>query len=79
MTLEATFSLTPRESNYYVDPHQYARLFVFGADFYPRYQEGYPLSYDDQHANDRLYFAGNFAADPTLDYTNWQNLKKPGL
>ncbi len=73
MPLEATFSLTPRESFYSVHTNQMAELTIQGADFYPKYNEFYPFSFDKLHADDRLYFSGLNTADPTLDYTVYDN------
>ena len=76
MPLEASFSLTPRESYYFVASDQRARLFVQGASFYPKYSEGDPYAFDNQHAEDKLYFSGVNAADPGLDYTDWYNNRR---
>lgn len=75
MPLEATFSLTPRESYYRVASDQRAHLNIQGARFYPKYHEGFQYSFDNQHAEDKLYFHGYNAADPRLDYTAWGNLR----
>jgi hypothetical protein len=71
--LDATFTLTPR-SPFYHDPlnvFNEAHLMCFGADFW---SSGNDLS--TLYASNRFFFDPNFAADPNLDYTKWDNLKK---
>jgi hypothetical protein len=72
--LDATFTLTPR-SPLYLDPHNYnnyAYVFCYGADFWA----GSPNDLSSLYANNRFFFDPNFAGDPNLDYTKWDNLKK---
>lgn len=73
MTLEPTFSLTPRDSYYYLLNNQYAGLTVYGALFKPKHHEYYRYSFDHQHSADELYFSQYFAGPPTLDYSIWSN------
>lgn len=69
--LPATFSLTPREPSYFVSQSQYARFHVYGADFFP--MSGFNKTFEEQYAENRLFFAYQYATDPTLDYTKWVN------
>ena len=74
MPLEATFSLTPRESRHYVSYGQKAYLNkIYGASFFPKYSEASRNSFDHQHSADELYFLMDVAADPSLDYSTWTN------
>lgn len=73
MTLEPTFSLTPRDSNYHPSYNQFAGLNIYGANFFPKYNESYRKSFDHQHTADELYFDRYYAVDPTLDYSIWTN------
>ncbi|MFX0209251.1 MAG: hypothetical protein ACFFDT_24925 [Candidatus Hodarchaeota archaeon] len=76
MTLEATFSLTPRSSYFRAPDNQfYANLSAYGAVFCPNFFETYRNSFDHQHTADELYFELWHAADPALDYRLAQNLK----
>ena len=73
MSLTATFSLSPRESWYYVGDTQRASLWILGVDIIPEYREGLAMSFNGQYADDRLFFNAYTAADPMLDYTIWGN------
>jgi len=77
MPLESTFALTPRNS-YVVssDPYYNARLYIFGANFFPNYSENHRYSFEHQYGEDELYFNSNWATDPALDYSNFSNRKK---
>ena len=75
MTLEPTFSLTPRDSFYGPAYDQMAQLHIYGAFFLPKYNESYRTSFDHQHTADELYFRRDYAVDPTLDYSIWSNRK----
>jgi hypothetical protein len=71
--LDATFTLTPL-SPFYGDPLNYqnhAWLECFGADFWISQSD---LSSDC--ASNRFFFDTNYASDPNLNYTQWNNLKK---
>jgi hypothetical protein len=47
-------------------------LLCHGADF----MHGYPFDLSSLYASDRFFFQSLFACDPTLDYSQWANLKR---
>jgi hypothetical protein len=47
-------------------------LYCFGADFYS-YD---PLDLSSLYATNQFFFSNVFAADPSVDYTNWDNLRR---
>jgi hypothetical protein len=70
--LDATFTLTPRSPSYGdVSLHNDAYLYCYGADFWP-----FTTDLSSLYASNRFFFDANFAADPSLDYTQWANLSK---
>jgi hypothetical protein len=73
MTLEATFVLTPRSSCFYSPSPYYAQLSIYGITLWPNYNFTYGLSFDNQHAEDKVYFSTHTAADPSFDYRSWFN------
>ena len=70
--LDATFTLTPRSPLYNVSPQNQAALYCQGADF----SCVGPTTFSSLYATDRFFFDGTFASDPSLDYTQWANLRK---
>jgi hypothetical protein len=69
--LDATFTLTPKAP--YLDSSSVdrAELFCYGADFID-----VPTDFSSLYASNRFYFSSAFAADPTLDYTQWPNRRR---
>ena len=80
MTLEATFSLTPRSSYFFVANDTQARIAaVQNVNFYAKVSASYRYSFDNQHAQDELFFQTYSAVDPSVDYSNYQNRKGVSL
>ena len=71
--LEATFTLTPKSPGYSDALHNRALIYCHGADFQTGF--GTVVDFSSLYASNRFYFAGSFAANPDLDYTQWANLK----
>ena len=72
MTLQATFSLTPQAPYYYVSNEQKAYLYVWGADFFNLGTR----TFENQYAENKLFLNNDFAADPTLDYSDFHNRRR---
>jgi hypothetical protein len=68
MTLEPTFSLTPRSSSYFAITPGWVNLQIHGISIFPNYHATYPGSFDNQHEQDQVLFLPGAAADPLLDY-----------
>lgn len=80
MTLEATFSLTPRSSYFFIANDKQARIAtVQNVNFYAKTSASYRYSLDHQHAEDELFFQTNSAVDPSVDYSTFQNRKGVSL
>ena len=74
MTLEATFSLTPRDSFFQGDKDTYAQIRrVQGVNFLGKEYTSHRYSFDHQHAEDELLFHAVTAVDPSVDYTAYGN------
>jgi hypothetical protein len=71
-SLDATFTLTPGTPYYSDALNNSAYIACYGADFTSNSTANFVTLY----SSNRLYFDGNFAADPGLDYTQWANRKK---
>src|SRR5262245_25350201 len=70
--LDATFTIRPRSPIYWQSLHNQAELFCQGADF----SWASPTDFSSLYTTDRFFFDAAYASDPTLDYTQWTNLKK---
>jgi len=49
-----------------------AYLYCYGADFLG----GTGLDFSSLYSTDRFFFHSSYAADPSLNYTQWANLKR---
>ena len=47
-----------------------------GVSFLPKFYNNYRYSFDHQHAQDEAFFYYAMAADPSVDYSNWQNRRR---
>ena len=74
MTVEATFTLTPRESQYYIADNNRASITVCGTYFWPHYFEEYEGSFEGQYKMDQIMFSHYHVADSKVDYTKWGNI-----
>lgn len=80
MTLEATFSLTPRSSYFLMANDNRAQIeTVQNVNFYAKSSASYRYSFDHQHAQDELFFHAHSAVDPSVDYSVYQNRKAVSL
>src|SRR5262249_43184309 len=66
----ATFTLTPLSPIYSAN-NNWAFLYCYGDDVWPGAFVDLPSAY----ANNTFFFSAAFAADPSLVYTQWVNLK----
>lgn len=76
MTLEPTFSLTPRSSYFYSADDYQARTWVHGVSFLPKYSASNRYSFDLQHAQDEVLLPAAMAGDPSVDYSPWSNRRR---
>jgi hypothetical protein len=70
--LDATFTLTPQSPIYWASYNNYAFFWCIGADF----SAWSPFDYSSLYAKNQFAFDASYAADPSLPYTNWANLKR---
>jgi hypothetical protein len=71
MSLTPTLEMTPRDSFLYVASGHWARMIIHGVSFWTKQIARY--CFDDQHAQDEVWFPGYTGADPSVDYSNWYN------
>ena len=80
MTLEPTFSLTPRSSYFREADDKQAQIpEVQNVAFYAKTSASRRSSFDHQHAEDELLYMAYSAVDPSVDYSIYQNRKGVSL
>ena len=70
--LDATFTLKPKSPTFVDAPQRWAVLSCHGADFL----YWAPTDLSSLYLSNRFYFDAAFAADPTLDYSQYGNRRK---